>query len=195
MLDDNLGEGAEGFTVDGLVAHLREYRENRSIEEVDLQTRYLLKEVGTHYIVNYMKLSDEEKTELKRKLSERICLEQALTTQQIPSRYLHPILVNLPPELKENDLVQQHLFLAEAASNVSESSDFPSPYGLEEQGPYTAVRQEGIRAIVQGCMQLTNEPLTQIINTPQRIAAFNQGGEALLKYLDQHPTNMGASLN
>ncbi len=179
--------------MDGLIEYLHDFWKANDIYGVNLETRYRIKEAGIHYIIDNMELSGEEREELKRKTSERVCLEQALASQMIPLRYLIPALEGLPPELKSVELVSQYIALAEAVSIGSD--DLPSPYGLKGQGPYAAVRQEGIRMIVQAALQLTDEPLLRILNIPERADVFHQAGVELRNYLDNHPSVMGAERN
>ena len=158
--------------------HLHNYWDANGIQAVDLETRYKLKEVGSHYIIDHMELSSTEKTRLKTTMSNRICAEQALETQLIPTRYLYQLLLLFPDRSKKMVLIELHLTLAELVSGDDANTE-PAPFNLENDGPYTAVRQDGIVRIVNIAFGLTGIPIRSILNTPERMEAFNYGGRKL----------------
>lgn len=207
------------FTIEELIAHMKSYERLHGITEITPETRYFVKEAGAHFVTERIGLSPQEQEELKKVISERICLEEALATFTIPAGYLLQILDNLLPELKNSPefkkigiktyhiaevkkfAVRLYETTAKALealvrSQLNDRSNFPSPFRLSAEGPYIAVRQEGIRGLLEVAEGVFNSrKVSAIINTPEREQRFSYGGEAIRSYLDRHPTIMGPSRN
>jgi len=176
-------EGVQ-FTIEELITHLRGYEERHGITEIDLVTRYFVKEAGTHFVVEHMGLPPAEQEQLKRILSERCCLDEALAVMTIPARYLVQIIDGLPRQsqgMSVRGLEAVRVYRAAAQAMVIAAgdtspgeNDFPSPFDLESNGPYIAVRQEVIRDIVGIAIGVFNsQRFFAILNTPHRKGVFN----------------------
>lgn len=177
------------FTSEGLVAHLEQYCTEQNIRSINQETRYFLKQEGVRYILGRMDLEAGERDTFDKTLSRRICLEEALAVQMIPARYLFTALNDLPEEAKQLDLVRDCLTVSQAATKIGEGAALPMPvpFRSKEEGPYIAVRKEGIRRIVDLAFRMTNVGMLEVLNTDQRMSDFNVAGAALSDYLNNPP--------
>lgn len=184
---------------EGLLQHLRSYLEEHPTEDAGL-SRYKLKERGIHYVIEHLPLEEKEKNELKTTLSRRVCLEQALVAEIIPTRYLPAIFANLPEKVKENsgamEVIRDHLTLAkEVESSGGGKSDSPAPFRMDDDGPYTGIRQPMIKALVDLAKAYTGKTIVMMLNTPEKRRRFDELSQVMIDYLDHHPTNLGYSRN
>lgn len=173
------------ISLEGLMAHLGAYCMQRNVVPLDPAARYELKEAGVHYVIDEMLLSADEKINLKRVMSRRICLEQALVVQLIPAAYLCRVIEGFPSDLQASEIVQQFYLPAGLLPVLPGTSQYPCSVKVGEAFPSIAVRKEQIRAVVRAGINLTTGELNPILNTGARIDVFNYGGEQLRSYLDQ----------
>tara|TARA_Y100000310_G_scaffold172609_1_gene172716 strand:- start:2189 stop:2740 length:552 start_codon:yes stop_codon:yes gene_type:complete len=176
------------FDAEALKQHLQEDWRKKGYTTLDEYSRYLQKEVGSHYIIDHMLLDETEKDILKVVHSERICLEQALACSMIPSAYINRLLLTLPEEVQKMKDVQSFI-------ESTEWTDQPARPFTREPGLYMAVKQPMIRATVELLMGLTGPQLERVLNTDEKMEAFNYAGTWLRKYLDEHPAILGTSRN
>ena len=92
-----------------IIKHLEEYRAAHQLIEIDTSTRYILKEVGSHFLVDSLDLTPRQKKTLKELLSRRLLCEEALACEIIPALYLEKLLDSLPKELKKFPLTQAYI--------------------------------------------------------------------------------------
>ena len=179
----------------GLETHMQKYWKEMGFKEMDSESRYFMKEAGAHYVIDNMDLSSKEKEELKRTISARICLEQALKNCIIPSEYLSQALAALPEKIQNIDFIKGLMNLGDAVASLKDDYTSLTPFRLDGEGPYTAVRKKMIRNVVKVALDFTGEPIARILNTSQRTDTFNKGGAEIKQYIDNHPTTMGLERN
>lgn len=184
------------FTIDDVVEHMRQYMTKHRIDDLNSESRYFVKNAGMEFVVDRIGLNPQEVEILKRALSERICLEEALANLLIPTRYLYKALLGLPDDAKSTEIVGLHLSLGRSIVSLDQKIDIvPGPFKLVGEGPYTLVRQEMIKLAVQAAFAYTSKSILGVLDTEEKTRRFNYGAGAIVPYLDRNPATMGPSRN
>lgn len=182
----------------GLKRYLEEYWNKNEFERVDAESRYQIKEAGVHYVIDHLTLDVDDKIELKKALSKRICSEQALVAQLIPATYLYLLiqdLINYGGELKNNQVIEFYETVAGLVKSSNMEEKYARPFGLLRDGPYMAIRQEGITTLVKASLRSTGNTIEKILNTEDKMNRFNDASKIIINFLDNHPTSLGSNRN
>lgn len=176
---------------------LRDWMNQNNIKEINAENRYLLKEAGIHYVIENMDLNEAEAEELKKIISKRICLEEAKVTEMIPAYYLKDILKDLPDNVRKTDLAKMYVNVTNLSFSNSKLRLKASlaPFNTLTDGPYIAVRQKGIKALLEIVFYSTDQQLKTILNTEERLQKFNAGGGVIRNFLNKHPAVLGSRRN
>lgn len=183
------------LSAEEIETYLREWMEQNKIKEINTENRYFLKEAGIHYVIENMNLNEAEQEELKKLISERVCLEEVKATEMIPACYLKDILKDLPDDVRELELAKMYITATSVSLSKFRLKVSPAPFNTSTNGPYIGVSQKGIQLLVEMASHITGKSIMTILNTEERLQKFNAGGGVIKNFLDKHPAMLGLRRN
>lgn len=167
--------------------------QNRTAE-INIEDIYFTFDAGYKFIADRIGLDQAGQETLKKAVSERLCLEEALVVSQIPACYLFELLNGLTPDDRENEVIKHWIGISKSKSTPEQLTikNPPHPFRLDGDGPYFQFYEEEhlIRLLLLTCKAFNDYKIGQALKTTEMTQKFCYGEQAVLLYLIPPPPGL-----